>query len=167
VPRIEFRELRKSACSRGFACGESDIDRYLEKEAWKAHKNGLHRVTCSHLEGNGHPAGFYALASVTEEIGKLPGQYHLFGGADRFPCLQLVWLGVHGRFQGQKIGKRMVARVINTFAEVGQRIGPPHLVLIPISDEVKPFYRDLGFTEYDNGSRMFLPLQTAVAATSA
>lgn len=164
VPKIEFKKLVKAACNRDFTCGERDVDKYFRKHAWDAHDRGSHRVTYSHLPTAEHPIGFYSLASVTEEIGKLPGQYWRFGGGDRFPCLQLVWLGVHRRFHGKKIGTRLVADVIATFAEVGERVGLPHLVLVPISEDVKPFYRELGFTEYDEGRKMFLPLQSAIAA---
>lgn len=167
VPRVEFRQLARSACKKGFTCGAREVDDYLRKQAWDAHKRGSHRVTSVHLGGNDAPVAFYSLACVTEQIGKLGGAYHLFGGADHFPCLQLVWLGVHTQFQGKQIGKRLVGRVIETFAAVGEQIGLPHLVLVPISDDVKEFYRALGFVEYDGGTKMFLPLQTAIDATSA
>lgn len=164
MPAIQFQPLVQAACKTRFTCGAKDIDRYFAREAWKQHSRGAHRVTCCHVEQSQAPAGFYTLACVTEEIRKIKGSYHPFGGSDRFPCLQLVWIGVHSKLQGQKIGKLMLGRAIATFAQVGQQIGLPHLVVIPISNDVKPFYTDLGFREYDNGQRMFLPLQSAVEA---
>lgn len=166
VPRIEFKRLVKAACSKDFTCGERVVDKYFRKEAWDFHDRGPHRVTFSHLPAAETAIGFYSLASVTEEIGKLKGQYWPFGGSNRFPCLQLVWLGVHTSFQGKKVGKRLVADAIATFAQVGARVGLPHLILVPISDAVKPFYHELGFTEYDDGAKMYLPLQSAIEAMS-
>lgn len=162
MPSIHFKPISKAACQTRFTCGATSIDKYLAKEAWKQHTTGVHRVTYGHLENSAAPAAFFSLACVTEEISKLKGTYHPFGGADRFPCLQLVWLGVHRKLQGQSIGKLMVGKAIKIFAEVGEQIGLPHLVLIPISDEVKPFYKSLGFREYDGGQRMYLPLQFAM-----
>lgn len=167
VPEIEFKELTKAACRGRFNCGAAEVNSYLRRDAWKLHNQLTHRVTYSHYPTVSEPNGFVALAAVTEEIRKLPGTfYHRFGGAERFPCLQLVWLGVGTRHQGNKIGKRLVAKAIDTFADVGQKIGLPHLILVPISNDVKPFYRNLGFEEYDNGARMYLPLQTAILASA-
>lgn len=162
MPSIGYMALNKAASQSQFKCGATSIDRYFAREAWKQHTGGVHRVTYGHLEGAVAPAAFFSLACVTEEIKKLKGSYHPFGGADRFPCLPLVWLGVHRQLQGQGIGKLMVGRAIKIFAEVGSQIGLPHLVLVPISEDVKPFYLSLGFREYDNGDRMFLPLQSAI-----
>ena len=161
-PPIDFWHVTEEACGQTFICGERDIDKYFGREAWKSHSQGAHRVTCASLRNSTAAAGFASYACATEVASKLPGRYHLFGGGDRFPCLQLVWLGVHRQMQGQKIGKRLVGSVISTFAEVGYKIGLPHLVLVPINDGVKPFYRSLGFEEYDKGSKMFLPLQFAL-----
>lgn len=152
------------ACAGSFNCGSQEVNNYLRKDAWKFHDRRSHRVTYAHLLDDAGPAGFVALACVTEEVRKLPHtHFHRFGIPSHFPCLQLVWLGVKTQHQGQKIGTRLVGKAIETFAMVGEKIGLPHLVLVPISDDVKPFYRRLGFVEYDGGSRMFLPLQTALA----
>lgn len=167
IPPVEFKELTRTACGARFNCGAAEINQYLRREAWKLHSRHTHRVTYAHLCGNASPAGFLTLATVTEEVGKLPGTFfHKFGGANRFPCLQLVWLGVGVEHQGRKIGTRLVGKAIETFADVGAKIGLPHLILVPISNDVKPFYERLGFTEYDDGQRMFLPLQTAIEATA-
>lgn len=167
VPPVEFKELTRTACGGRFNCGAKEINSYLRRDAWKLHSRHTHRVTYAHLCENDQPAGFLTLATVTEEVGKLRGTFfHRFGGADRFPCLQLVWLGVSLEHQGMKIGTRLVGRAIETFADVGAKVGLPHLILVPISDDVKPFYERLGFTEYDDGRRMFLPLQTAIQATA-
>ncbi len=58
----------------------------------------------------------------------------------------------------------MVGRVVSLFAEIGPLIGLPHLIVVPLSRDLVPFYRELGFEEYDNGSRMFLPIQSALDA---
>jgi|GEM_PF-2917611 len=66
--------------------------------------------------------------------------------------------------QGARIGLAMLGRVVTLFAEFGSEIGLPHLIVVPISEDVKRFYRKMGFEDYDGGSRMFLPLQVARAA---
>jgi GNAT superfamily N-acetyltransferase len=119
-------------------------------------------VTCASLAGSKAAAGFYSLGCVTEEVRKLPGtSYAPFGGSQLFPCLQLAWIGVHKPMQGAQIGLRMLGRIVTTFAQIGREIGLPHLIVIPINDDVKRFYAKMGFEEYDSGDRMFLPVQTA------
>jgi GNAT superfamily N-acetyltransferase len=163
VPSLEFWPLTKNASKASFGCGEKQVDDYFRKHAWKSHERTTHRVTCCALPGvSKAAAGFYSLACVTEEIGKLPGHYYAaFGSSKLFPCLQLAWMGVHKPMQGSKIGLKMLGRVVETFAKVGTEIGLPHLIVVPINDEVNRFYSKMDFEEYDKGERMFLPLQVA------
>lgn len=166
APSIDLRPATEIGCKSRFCCGAKSVNDYLRKEAWKKHTRGQHRVTHASLADERALCGYFALATVAEEVGKLPGQYQLFGTGDHFPCLQLVWLGVDTTMQGRGIGKTLVGSVIQTFAQVGSVIGLPHLILVPIDDDVKPFYRGLNFEDYDGGKKMFLPLQTAIDAVS-
>jgi GNAT superfamily N-acetyltransferase len=105
------------------------------------------------------------VASVAEEVRHLPGHsYHILSGGGHFPCLQLVYLAVDQAHQGKGIGISMAGAVTELFADIGPRIGLPHLILVPINDDVIPFYEGLGFTCYLGGARMFLPLQSALEA---
>lgn len=58
----------------------------------------------------------------------------------------------------------MAGAVIELFADTGQKLGVPNLVLVPINDEVIPFYEELGFICYRDRCRMYLPLRDAVEA---
>ena len=158
-----------SATNRAaFRCGERDIDDWFRSDALKCEERGTVRVMCAHLAGNDAPVGFFAIATAVEQVSKLPGyHYHLFGGAMVFPCLQLVYVGVHKELQGRGIGSTMVGSAIALFSDVAPLIGLPHLILIPINEGVKPFYERLGFECYDRGERMFLPIQSAIAAVEA
>lgn len=115
----------------GFACGEHEIDSWFAKEALKEQDKGTILTTCAYLPGVASPVGFYALASVAEEVKSLKGEYHRFGQGHHFPCLQLVFLAVHVRYQRQQIGTSMVGAVTSLFAEVGPKIGLPHMILVP------------------------------------
>jgi ribosomal protein S18 acetylase RimI-like enzyme len=120
------------------------------------------------MPGIATPVGFYSIATVAESVKHLPGKYHLFGGGDYFPAMQLVYLGVDRRHQGREIGTSMAGAVVALFADVGQRLGIPHLILVPINNDVIRFYRDrLGFSCYKGTDRMYLPLQSAVDAMRA
>jgi len=165
---LTYEILSEATIRTGFSCGEHEIDSWFAKDALKEHRKGTILTTCAYLPGIASPAGFYALASVAEEVSALKGQYHRFGRGQYFPCLQLVFLAVHKRYQRKGIGTSMVGAVTSLFADIGPKIGLPHLILVPINDEVIPYYRDhLGFECYKKDSRMFLSLQAALDAVSA
>jgi len=165
---LSYRPMDAETQTQGFCCGARKLDRFLTSgKALRDHRAGTILTTCAYLPGIVPPVGFYSIASVAETVKHLPGTYRLFGGDDYFPAMQLVYLGVHGTHQGQDIGTSMAGAVVSLFADVGQKLGLPHLILVPINDEVIPFYRDrLGFRCYKGTSRMYLPLQLAVDAMS-
>jgi len=59
----------------------------------------------------------------------------------------------------------MAGAVTELFAEIGPKIGLPCLILVPINEEVIPFYEEqLGFTCYQSRGRMYLTLAEAIDA---
>ena len=69
--------------------------------------------------------------------------------------------------QPEEYGTQVLGEVVRIFAEVGTAIGLPAMILTPINSDAARFYARLGFEAYERGSRMFLPLQTAVATIAA
>lgn len=125
------------------------------------------RVTCAIPEGSVRPIGVYALATVAEEMSNLPGVYHRFRSNKHFSALQLVWLATDRGFEGRGLGSLMVGQVIRKFAEVGNQIGLPHLIVIPANEDherLMRFYSLLGFSAYNDEEGMFLSLQSATDA---
>lgn len=166
VLNLSYQPIEASTITSGFRCGARELDQFFAKKAKKQHERGTILTTCAFLPGIGAPVGFYSIASVAEEIQNLPDRpYHRLGDCDHFPALQLVYLAVHHAHQGRGIGSAMAGAVIELFANVGQTIGIPYLILVPINDEVIPFYEDqLGFICYRDRCRMHLPLRDAVLA---
>jgi GNAT superfamily N-acetyltransferase len=121
-------------------------------------------VTCAVPRDSARPIGVYALATVAEDVGNLPAIYHPFRSSNFFSALQLVWLATDKGFTGRGLGKLMVGQVIRVFADVGTKIGLPHLILVPAAEDrvrLTKFYSELGFTTYNDGESMFLSLQSA------
>ena len=59
----------------------------------------------------------------------------------------------------------MAGAVTELFAQIGPVIGLPQLILVPINENVIPFYEEqLGFTCYNDRSRMYLSLRDALDA---
>lgn len=162
---LSYRPIDVQTITRGFSCGERELDQFFARKALKVHHEGTILTTCAYLPGIAAPVGFFSIASVAEEVANLPGKYHRFGKGEHFPALQLVYLAVHRRHQGRDIGISMAGAVIELFASAGQTLGLPQLILVPINEQVIPFYEEqLGFTCYNNRCRMYLSLLEAVDA---
>src|SRR5690242_12639086 len=117
LPPLEFGPVRTSTNCRGFCCDSREIDRWFERRALKHHEGGLVTVTCAYEVGRPkRPLGFYALATVAEEVRSLPGRYFPHRGGDHFSALHLVWLATDKGFIRRGLGELMVGRVIRTFA---------------------------------------------------
>jgi GNAT superfamily N-acetyltransferase len=162
---LAFRRHGKDMRTLSFCCGISEIDTWFRTKSLRDHERRKHIVTCVHDAGlETNPVGFYALSTVIEEARLLPGISYVpfFGNSNYFPCLSLVYLAVAQDRQRQGIGSAMIIRVILDFAEYGELIGLPLLILTPINDGVADFYGWLGFERYRRGSGMFLSLQTAI-----
>lgn len=110
--------------------------------------------------------GFYALSAVVEGARKIPGSsvpFFRFGSEQYFPCIQLVYLAVQKELQRQSYGETIMAYALRDFAEIGQTIGMPAMIVTPLNEDAKRFYARLGFEPYDRGMRMFLPLKSVVS----
>jgi len=167
LPPVRYVSLDPNHNCSGFECANREITQWVRSKAHKQHSDGSVRVTCAIPEGSTRPIGIYALATVAEDVRNLPGIYHVFRSTNYFSALQLVWLATDKGFTGRGLGKRMVGQVILTFADVGTKIGIPHLILCPAEqnkDELTAFYQGLGFTSYNDGESMFLSLQAATHA---
>ncbi|WP_256213467.1 GNAT family N-acetyltransferase [Sphingobium sp. YR768] len=148
-----------------FCCGVAEIDKWFRSKSLKDHDRRKHIVTCAHDAGaDTQPIGFYALSTVIEEARLLAGAPYIpfFGNPRYFPCLSMVYLAVAQDRQRQGVGSTMMVKVILDFADYGEQIGLPLLILTPLNRAVADFYEGLGFERYRSGAGMFLPLQTAI-----
>jgi len=154
----------------GLICTNPEINKWFAGSAKKQHADGSVRVTCAVEDGVGdRPLGFYALATVAEEISNLPGVYHPFRGGEHFSALQLVWLATDKGYVDRGLGSLMVGEVIRLFARVGPEIGLPHLIVVPAEQDYERlvgFYDGLGFKPYKDGEAMFLTLPEAIDAVN-
>lgn len=81
--------------------------------------------------------------------------------------MQLVWLATDEYYCDLGLGKTMVSHAILRFAQVGEAIGLPHLIVVPAEqdyDKLVAFYGKLGFRAYKDGEAMFLDLAFATDA---
>ena len=170
LPPVDFIELADTTNCAGFRCKNAEINSWLADKALKSHSSGSTRVTCAVERGKPHrPLGFYAVATVAEEVSNLSGPYHPFGRGQHFSALQLVWLATDHHFEEFGLGTIMVGRVTALFAEIGPRIGLPHLIVVPHPENherLTSFYAKHNFKPYRGGEAMYLDLPFALDAVA-
>lgn len=165
LPPIRFVTLSEEHDCAGFDCNNNEINQWVRRKAIKEHQPGVLNVTCAIPEGKLRPIGIFALSTVAEEVGNLPGfKYRIFRSGLHFPAMHLVWLATDKGFADRGLGKLMAGHVIRIFADVGTQIGIPHLILTPAEqdrEKLVQFYSDLGFKCYKDGDSMFLSIDDA------
>lgn len=165
---MRFAPLTGEFNCDGFKCANREINKWVWRKAKLDHTPGVMNVTCAMPDGEDRPIGIYATSTVAEEVANLPGKnYRLFRSGKHFPAMHLVWLATDEGFEDQGLGKIMVGRVIRDFAEIGTRIGIPHLILTPAQEakeKLIDFYGKLGFQPYNDGESMHLSIESAIDA---
>lgn len=164
---LQYRELCSETARHKLKCGDGEIDKWWLKDALKHHQARKHVTTCARHEGRADPVGFYTLSTVTEDIRDLPGVSIFSLGNNYFPCLQLVYLAVDGPYQGQGIGSDMVISLTMRYADIGEAIGIPAMIVTPLNNDAERLYIRLGFQPYPRHRRLFMPLRVAVETRDA
>lgn len=171
LPDIDYSALTADTKRAGFTCGDSEIDKWFRNKALAAHEARKHLVTCASFVGEPDSVvGFYALSAVVEDAKKLPGVPYYSPFSDRqFPCIQLTYMAIRRDLQrnDEEYGTTVLGEVVRTFAEIGEQIGMPAMILTPVNDDARRFYKRWDFEPYYHNNRMFLPLQTAIATLAA
>lgn len=170
LPRLEYKPL--SVDPRGaFSCSVPEIDKWFRRCLTK-HKNFSNRVTTVHFEGAPEIVAFYALSMKLESVKMLTGEdkkiWNGFRKAEeRFICLNFDYLAVSSKHQGKGLGRLVVMRVIEEFAQIASTCGVEIMIGSAIDREKFEFYKKLGFQQYGMANQvpqMFLPALTAMEA---
>jgi GNAT superfamily N-acetyltransferase len=161
---INFRSLCVATARNKLVSGDAEIDKWFRNHSLNDHEKRKHVVTCARFEGEDDLLGFYALSTVAENAKHLPEvSFFPFATSLYFPCIQLVYLAVDQPFQNNKHGTAIMGHLIRCFADIGAVIGIPAMIVTPLNENAARFYKRLGFVPYPKGSRLFMPLQTAIA----
>lgn len=164
---LDYRELCGDTARHKLKCGDAEIDKWWFKDALKHHDARKHVTTCVRRDPQSDPVGFYTLSTVTEDVRDLPGVSIFSLGHNYFPCLQLVYLAVDAPHQRQGIGTEAVIHLTLRYAEIGQAIGIPAMIVTPLNNDAERLYRSLGFQPYPRHPRLFMPLRVAVETRDA
>jgi GNAT superfamily N-acetyltransferase len=154
--------LNASFIKGGFSCGKSLLDDYLHKQASQDVKRKLCVVFVLPDDANGIK-GYYTLSNnsipqknmPTEIIKKMPASY------TDLPATLLGRLAVDKNYRKQGIGELLLLDALKRSYDISiNSLGSIAVVVDPLDEEAKKFYKKYGFIELPDSGKMFLSMST-------
>ncbi len=166
---ITIKPFDPSHDRTAFCCGVRGIDNFCRYNARKQHEKGQVRVYDAVYEG--HVVGYYYLiASARDALNVSDEAAEKFARVRHAPCVYLGMIGVTQRYQGNNIGRMLMAHAMRRTLAVADVVGVYALVLDALNEQVVPFYERLGFQRFARNTEgaepvpMFIPIQTIRSA---
>lgn len=149
-----------------FECGNARLDDWLVRHALENQRRDLSR-TFVLLDDTDSVAGYYSLAMGGVRREALPRRLGHGMPAFDIGMVLIGRLAVSTAWQGRGIGRDLLVDAIRTAAIAGAHAAARFVAVDPIDAAAAAFYARFGFRaiEGDAGGRMFLRLDTAIAAT--
>ncbi len=127
-----------------FDCGESSLNEWLKKHAFKNHVAGASRcfVVCAGVE----VIGYYSLSAgaISHEAAPKAMRRNM---PNPLPILLLGRLAVDKRYHNQRIGQALLRDAMIRAVSVAGDAGVFALLVHALSDQAKQFYLSRGFVE--------------------
>ena len=159
--RIE--PLRREHPRKQFGCGDDEVDDWLRTKALQNQEKQL-SVTKVLLDEAGAIAGYYTLATGQVHFGDLPAELAQRLPRRLLPVALLAWLGVSTRYQGQGLGRLILAQALRDCYEAGKTFAFVAVLLDCVNDAAKAFYEQWDFKELPGHPyRLFLSAKRLAA----
>jgi GNAT superfamily N-acetyltransferase len=122
------------------------VDDWLKANTWQHQKKHL-SATKVLLDAGNLIAGYYTLATGQVDFADLPSDVAKPLPRRALPVAVLAWLGVSNDYQGQGIGRVLLAQALRDCYEAGETFAFVAVILDCISDAAKEFYTKWDFQE--------------------
>ena len=152
-----------------FSCGTARLDNFLKRTARKQQAGDFTRVWVATDNGQTRILGYYALNAHALEGDDLPA--HLTRNAPRsgsIPAVYLSMIAVDRRYQGQGIGRILLADALKRAVIAADQVGLKAVILDVIEDggteiteKRHAFYTGMGFQSFPSRPlRMSISIET-------
>ena len=146
--------LRHDRDLSSFDCGNADMNQWLARHSWSSHKADLARTWLA-LDGD-TVAGYFALTTGSVRPEDAPRR--VARGMPRYPMpiILLARLAVDGRYQGRRLGARLLAEALRRAVAASDAAAVRVVVVDAIDDSAVAFHRRWGFIDSpDNPRRLY------------
>ena len=99
------------------------------------------------LDEMGAIAGYFTLATGQVDFGDLPTELAKSLPRRLLPVAVLAWLGIAAAYQGQGLGRLLLAQALNDCHEAGKTFAFIAVILDCLNDSAKAFYQKWNFQE--------------------
>lgn len=148
-----------------FDCGVHSLNHFIQKQVSQDARRNLNRCyAATHTDQPDRLAGYYTLSSHSVEPADPPHDQ----ASQPYPNIPAALIGrlaACQSFQGQGLGKALVADAIKRLVKLRESLGVSLIIVDPLGEDVVAFYERFGFEEADAGF-LYLPMKTAAAAVA-
>lgn len=154
--------LSSSHKKKNFCCGKTLLDNYLHTQAKQDMKRKL-SVCFILADDQNNVQGYYTLSNASiqrerlsdEMRAKLPPSY------TNLPTTLLGRLAVDNSCMGRGLGETLLVDALKRAYDTSvTSIGSMAVIVDPIDEDAKGFYRKYGFIPLPDSGKMFLPMET-------
>ena len=145
-----------------FFCGVQTLDSYLKLQASQDIKRYLSVIFVA-TDNDNKVTGYYSLSndSIPKEAFSEEFSRNMPQAYERLPITLLGRLAVSRDNQGYKLGRQLLIDALKRcFLAAKTEIGSMAVVVDPIDESAKNFYKKYGFILLPDRGRMFIPMQT-------
>lgn len=145
-----------------FSCGVAPLDDYLKRQARQQRDRQIAAVFVMVGDTPSTVAGYFTLSALSIGLASLPAD--VAKKLPRYPEVPAALIGrlaVDRRYQGRRLGERLLMDALHRIAIQSDQIGVYAAVVDAIDDSAAAFYESYGFMPFPGRSnRLFLPTAT-------
>jgi GNAT superfamily N-acetyltransferase len=160
---FRLERLKRDHPRARFRCGQDEVEQWLATIALQ-HQDKQLSVTKVLVDRGGSIAGYYTLATGQVDFSELPTDLAKRLPRRVLPVAILAWLGVSEVYQGQGLGRLLMAQALRDCYEAGQTFAFIAVILDCVNDAAKAFYQQWDFEPLPGHPyRLFLSAQRLAA----
>jgi ribosomal protein S18 acetylase RimI-like enzyme len=134
-----------------FFCGESQLDKFINKKAKKYHLANRIKVFCAHPRGKNAVYGLYTLTMKWEETDKLLRDESQFLSDKHFSAIYIGTLAVAHMYQRNRLGTILLIDALRRAYFISQNVAVFGVALRSLNAKTTKFYERHGFGLRDDG----------------
>jgi ribosomal protein S18 acetylase RimI-like enzyme len=143
---FRLERLVKAHPRSKFSSGQQQVNDWLRTKAFQHQAKRL-STTRVLVDVKGSIAGYYTLAMGQVDFGELPQELAKHLPRRMLPVAVLAWLGVGSEYQGQGLGRLLLAQALRDCYEASRAFAFVAVILDCVDDAAKAFYQRFDFAE--------------------